>query len=85
MVHVTPQGTIYAYGVDSGLMRATEPSLDWTLVHRSFGRYVLLHLAVDPADASRLFAVTDNNEVIASEDGGLSWASLHSRYTAPPH
>jgi photosystem II stability/assembly factor-like uncharacterized protein len=85
MVHVTPQGTIYAYGVDSGLMRATEPSLDWMLVHRSFGRYVLLHLAVDPADASRLFAVTDNNEVIASEDGGLSWTHLHSRYTAPAH
>jgi photosystem II stability/assembly factor-like uncharacterized protein len=84
MVHVTPQGTIYAYGVDSGLMRATEPSLDWTLVHRSFGRYVLLDLAVDPADASRLFAVTDNNQVLASEDGGRTWFDLRSRITAPP-
>ena len=83
MVHVTPQGTIYTYSVGQGLMRATEPSLDWTLVHRNFGRYVLLHFAVDPADADRLFAVTDNSEVIVSEDGGLIWSDLRSRNPAP--
>ena len=83
MVHVTPQGTIYTYSVGQGLMRATEPSLDWTLIHRNFGRYVLLHFAVDPADANRLFAVTDNSEVIVSEDGGLIWSDLRSQNPAP--
>lgn len=43
-------------------------------------RYVVRHLAVDPSATNRLFTVTDNSEVIASEDGGLTWAALHSRY-----
>lgn len=80
MVHVTPQGTIFAFVVGQGLVRATESALEWTVLHNAFGRYVVRHLAVDPAAANRLFAVTDNSEVIASEDGGVTWAALHSQY-----
>lgn len=85
MVHVTPQGTIFAFVVGKGLVRATESALDWTTLHKDFGRYVVRHIAVDPTAVNRLFAVTDNSEVIASEDGGLTWAALHSQYiTEPP-
>ncbi len=80
MVHVTPQGTIFAFVVGRGLMRATETALDWTVLRKEFGRYVVRHMTVDPAAANRLFAVTDNSEVIVSEDGGLTWADLHSQY-----
>ncbi len=80
MVHVTPQGTIFAFVVGRGLMRATETALDWTVLRKEFGRYVVRHMAVDPAAAHRLFAVTDNSEVIVSEDGGMTWADLHSQY-----
>lgn len=80
LVHVTPDGAIYTFVVGQGLLRATEPALDWTTLHRSFGRYVVRHIAVDPAAADHLFAVTDNSEVLASEDGGKTWAALHSQY-----
>jgi photosystem II stability/assembly factor-like uncharacterized protein len=79
MVHVTPEGTLFAFVAGEGLIRATEPSLDWTPVRGDLGRYALLHLAVDPADANRLFAVTDNSQVIASEDSGMTWTSVQSR------
>lgn len=80
MVHVTPRAMIYSFVVGQGLVRAEEPSLEWTTLHKEFGRYVVRHMAVDPAAANRLFAVTDNSEVLTSEDGGSAWAALHSRY-----
>jgi hypothetical protein len=43
---------------------------------RGFGENVLLHLTIDPNDPTRLFAVTQRNELLASRDGGLSWTSV---------
>ena len=81
MVHVTRDGTIYAYMVGTGLVRAAEKNPAWKVIGRGFGGDVLLHFAVDPRDPQRLYAVTYDTQkrtqgVIASRDGGQSWSSL---------
>lgn len=73
MVHVAADGTAYAFIVGTGLVKTREPSLAWTPVSNDFGQHVLLHLAVDPADANRLFAVADTGGLVMSRDGGKTW------------
>jgi hypothetical protein len=48
---------------------------------KGFGDDYLLHLAADPRDPKRLYAVTHNSRtriqgVIASRDGGERWTPL---------
>ena len=84
MVHVTPDGAVYAFVVGTGLIEAAEPDLRWRTVskHGVGGDYVL-HLAVDLTSHNKVYAVTFNPEnkaraVLASTDAGESWASLGS-------
>jgi len=42
----------------------------------AFGERVLLHLAVDPSDRTRLYAATQQSELLASSDGGRTWRAL---------
>ena len=81
MVHVTRDGTIYAYIIGTGLVRAAEKNPAWKVIGRGFGGDVLLHFAVDPHDPQRLYAVTYDTQkrtqgVIASRDGGERWSPL---------
>lgn len=81
MVHVTRDGTIYAYMIGTGLVRAAEKNPAWKVIGRGFGGDVLLHFAVDPRDPQRLYAVTYDTQkrtqsVIASRDGGERWSPL---------
>src|SRR3546814_17416644 len=45
MVHVTPDGTIYAFIAGSGLLKAEEPGFQWTPVSNDFGCALVLHLS----------------------------------------
>jgi hypothetical protein len=74
LVETAPDGRIYAFVVGEGLMRAEEPQLDWERLYNGFGEDFPLHLATDPSDSDRLFAVSRTGAVIASADGGRSWA-----------
>jgi len=76
MVHVAPDGTVYAFVVGSGLIRSPAASLSWSTVSADFGQRVLLHMAVDRSDPDRMFAVADDGRVTASTDGGKSWRPL---------
>lgn len=76
LVEVGEDGTVYAFVVGQGLLRATEESLAWEPVSTAFGQAVLLHLAIDPADPNRLFVVTSEGAVLASPDAGQSWAPV---------
>lgn len=81
MVHVTRDGTVYAFMIGMGLVRAAEGNLAWQVVGKGFGDEYLLHFAADPRDAKRLYAVTHNSRtraqsVIASRDGGERWTRL---------
>ncbi len=78
MVEVGADGTVYAFVVGTGLLKAEEPGLNWETVNADWGERILLHLGVDPADPGRLFAVTQHGEILASTDGGASWTALTS-------
>jgi len=81
MVHVAADGAIYAFVVGLGLLRASEPALEWQLVDSMAGGGYLLHFAADPTDGRKLYAVSYDpgsrrQSIIASRDGGASWTEL---------
>lgn len=69
-VEAGPDGTIHAFVLGEGLLRAEEPGLDWTLVSEPLGGEYLLHFATD---GTRAFAVTGSGALLASDDGGATW------------
>ena len=82
MVHVTPDGAVYAFVVGTGLIQTTEPQLSWRTVSKDgFGGDYALHFAVDPRSHSKLYAITFDPQshkqtVLASADAGKTWAPL---------
>jgi len=69
-------GKLLAFVVRRGLMSANEDDLAaWTSLSNEFGERILLHLAAAPADASRLYATTTDNELLTSGDGGHTWSN----------
>jgi len=82
MVHVTPDGAVYAFVVGTGLIETLEPKLSWQTISKDgFGGDYVLHLAVDPTSHSKLYAITFDPQsheqtVLASADAGNTWAPL---------
>lgn len=76
LIEVAPDGSIYAFMLGSGLLRAEEPTLTWETLADDFGDTYLLHFAVDPAKPSRQYASTQNNELLTSDNGGRNWRRL---------
>lgn len=73
-VKIEPAGAIYAFVAGRGLLQGTEADLTrWTVLSNEFGDRALIHFAVDPGDANRMYGVTQNSEILASTDGGHSW------------
>ncbi len=80
MVRTTTEATIYAFIAGIGLVRATEPDLDWRVVSNGFGREIVLHLAVS-SPGTHMYAVTFDPDtrlqsLRKSRDGGRSWLFL---------
>jgi photosystem II stability/assembly factor-like uncharacterized protein len=73
MVHVLGDGSVSAFVVGTGLIKATEPSLTWATLSNAFGDRYLLHFAADPQDAAKMYAVTQHSEILTSMDGGKTW------------
>jgi photosystem II stability/assembly factor-like uncharacterized protein len=72
MVATGPDGTLYAYVVGSGLMRANEAEPEnWSPL--STDPRIQLHLAIDGKDSNRLFAIAHKAGIIRSDDGGKTW------------
>jgi photosystem II stability/assembly factor-like uncharacterized protein len=71
------QGRLFAYVVGRGLLAAAESDLAiWASLGSGLQDRILLHLAIDPVDANRLYAITYDGAVVASADGGASWHSF---------
>ena len=79
MVFTTRDGDVYAFVVGSGLLHAKEPALAWQSLAGDFGAAYVLHLAVDPTNKERLYAVTNKASILASRDGGRTWATFGAR------
>jgi hypothetical protein len=74
MVQAGPAGTLFMFVLGEGLLAAAESDPgNWRVVSNDFGDRYILHLAIDPADPARLFAITQESEVLASGDGGQTW------------
>ncbi len=78
MVEVASPGEVYAFVIGTGLVKAAEPALGWETLANSWGENYLLHLAADPKHPSILYAVTGKGGIVASKDGGKTWASFGS-------
>jgi hypothetical protein len=81
MVAVAPDGTLYAYLVGTGLLRAQEPELTWKPVGAGLDGRVIVHLAIDFRSPNRLFAVAvdasgHDPKILASADKGGSWTEF---------
>ncbi|MGD9715219.1 MAG: hypothetical protein AB7V46_24660, partial [Thermomicrobiales bacterium] len=63
MVETMPDGTIYAFVIGSGLIKLPLSEPSWRPVNEAFGDQLILHLAADPTDPLRLFAVTDAGRI----------------------
>jgi len=79
LIEVTGEGAIYVFEYGKGLLRATEDKPIFEILNADFGDSYLLHLAVDPNDASRLFAASRHGEVIQSVDGGKTWTAFAAK------
>ncbi len=81
MIEAAADGELYAFMIGTGLIRTTEPGLNWRLVSNDFGEEFILHFAVDPANQQNMYAVAFNAQsrglsIISSDDGGASWKIL---------
>jgi photosystem II stability/assembly factor-like uncharacterized protein len=64
----------HAYAATRGAaLRTEDGGLTWQASSEGLGRTFSLQLAVDPANASTLFAATAGSGVYRSADGGRSW------------
>jgi len=74
-VKTGPNGTLLAFVLGQGLMKAQEDKpKEWTVLSNDFGGAIPLHIAIDPADSKHLALTTQNNDVLESRDSGSSWA-----------
>lgn len=74
-VKVGPDGSLFAFVLGRGLMKASESKPDeWTLLSNGFAEAIPLHIAIDPANPSHLALTTQENAVLESRDGGATWA-----------
>lgn len=76
MVHVASDGTVHAFVLGMGLIRAKEPELNWKTVYNQFGQQALMSFAVDQKDSNRLFALNQFNRVLETVDDGKTWNAL---------
>jgi len=67
-------GTVYAFVMGQGLLKAQEGNATWTTVHNQFGEQVLLQFAVDSSNPRRLYALNQFGRLLSSSDAGASWA-----------
>ncbi|MFC0808862.1 WD40/YVTN/BNR-like repeat-containing protein [Ensifer sp. P24N7] len=78
MVDTAPDGTVYTFVLGSGLLKAPATALALQPVANSFGEQILLHMAFDPGNPQRMFAVSEKSKILTSTDGGKSWTALSS-------
>ena len=74
-VKVGPDGSLLAFVLGRGLMKASENKPDeWTLLSNGFAEAIPLHIAIDPAGPDHLALTTQENAVLESINGGATWA-----------
>lgn len=73
LVELGPGGEVYAFALGQGLLVANSEGEPFQTIPADLGGLYLTHIALDPAQPTRLFGANQLNEVLISEDGGRSW------------
>ncbi len=74
MIRTGPQGELYTFVLGKGLLRAEENDATiWKSLSNSFGDAIPLHMAINSTDNAWLALTTQNNTVLESHDGGITW------------
>lgn len=77
-------GSVYAFSLCEGLLRGDERTGEWSIVRDDFGGCIIQHIAVDPMNGDRLYAVERCHRVLASADGGRTWRVFGSKEVVDP-
>ena len=78
-VQVTPDGTVYAFAVDHGLLRRVENGRKWEPLFNAFGNQIPTQMMVDPDNLKNIHLLTQSGKLLISLDDGQSW----QRYGKP--
>jgi len=73
MAEVMPDGELYAFVLGQGLVRSNEDPIEFQTVSSDWGEQYVLHLAADPTNPDRMFAATQDANLLASSDRGATW------------
>ncbi|WP_407941110.1 WD40/YVTN/BNR-like repeat-containing protein, partial [Neoaquamicrobium microcysteis] len=76
LVKVTDDARIFAFIPGEGLAVAKEAEVQFSLLAADWGNEVLLHLAVAPENAERMFAASHQGTIFRSNDGGVTWEAV---------
>lgn len=69
-------GIVYLFSTCQGLLKGNERSGEWSIVNQGFGGCVIQHLAIDPRNNERIYAVVRCNRILASDNGGRNWVAI---------
>lgn len=72
-VAISPDGAVYAWMYGHGLLAGREPDLRLERRAEAEDESYLLHLAIDPSDGTRLFAIDGAGSLVHSIDEGRTW------------
>lgn len=76
MVQSAGDGSVYAFIGGMGLVRSAGDSMRWAALNNDFGERYLMHLAIDPTNPDRMYAITNTKELLTSSDGGKTWSKF---------
>jgi photosystem II stability/assembly factor-like uncharacterized protein len=76
LIEVTADGSLYAFVLGQGLVRAAEADMVFKTNSASWGDQILLHMAVDPADSNRMFVASHQADIFVSTDRGTNWVAF---------
>ncbi len=75
---------IAAFVYGTGLIVATEPGLDWSVVADGFQDRYLRTLIEDPDNPGLLYGIVDTGAILLSRDSGRTWISFEGNDKATP-
>jgi photosystem II stability/assembly factor-like uncharacterized protein len=76
MIETAPDGTVYALVIGLGLVSTPGSVINWSLLSADVAQKIILHFAVDPTNPARMFAVTQESQILSSTDRGRTWKPL---------
>lgn len=79
-VYVSGDGSVYAFIVDVGLVKAKESSLSWTIKAADFQGRLFVRIAALEGKPGILYGITDTSVILYSKDDGATWENFEGSH-----